>query len=220
MENTWLEPMLIVQSVVGLVAGITGIFLLLKAFSFQMSYVFGMLMCLLSTALLTMVGLMIPLLVNSGETILQSHLTADVLMYGTATLIVVAILAFIIDHVTEFPAILTVAAAACFSIAIFPWIYWSQQGQLNDRFSIVITQPQPKGNETAKELIQELNVSARTEKEKDKTNGDLNDYLLGAAPQVSQLGGSSQTPDTRRATRPPLAAHPSKTPTGRLKPNT
>lgn len=189
METTWPDPMMIVQAVVGLVAVITGIFLLMKAFSFQMSYVFGLLLCLLSTLALTLVGLLIPLLVNAGETVLQSHLTADVLMYGIAALIGIAILAFIVDHVIEFPAILTVSAAACFSVGLFPWIYWSQQSKLNDRFSIVIAQPQPKGNETAKELIQELNSNARSERGTLGENSDPLDLLLPPTPQIRQLDG-------------------------------
>lgn len=144
MENSWsLDPLLwIVIGIISLAAIITGSGLIAKAFSFQNRYGVSLAICLISTLLLTSAGVLVPLLILAGQTYDQHSLLVDILMIGISMLFLIAVASFIVDHLAERPDFLMIAAGACFSIALFPWTYQLFRNPLNDRFRILVIQPE------------------------------------------------------------------------------
>ncbi|MBX3422582.1 MAG: hypothetical protein KF752_13595 [Pirellulaceae bacterium] len=201
MEGDLLNPVIIVQAIVGLVGIVTGVALLVKAFSFQYGFARGILIHALSLLLLLPAGLLMPLWLLSGEPHQLAHLQADVLMYGISGLLGVAILCFIIDHLTEFPGMLLVAAAACFAAAIFPWIYWAGATSLHQRFSIQIVEPPPKSIRDLTEM-----TNALLEEERARTAEVDEDDPLGNLPKTTR--GTLPATDVNELTAPPSVVVP------------
>lgn len=142
MENFWsLDPILwIVLGVISLAAILTGVGLIAKAFSFQSGIAASLVICVVSSLLLTAAGVLLPLLILAGQTYEQHTLFVDILMIGITGLVLIAVASFMVDHLTERPSCLMISAGACFAIAVFPLTYQLFRGSLNDHFRIEITQ--------------------------------------------------------------------------------
>jgi hypothetical protein len=131
-----------IQIIVAVVAFTCGSMLIRKAFSFDNRiWLFGLVL-LLSSAVLSYLGLHIPLYFLGGGDAVQYNLSIDIMMFGTGILFVVAIVGFAIDHMWERPTWLMVAAAAAFSVGIFPFLYRYQRDALNQQYEIRIVLPE------------------------------------------------------------------------------
>ena len=87
---------------------------------------------------------------------------------------------------------LMVSAAACFAAAIFPWIYWSRQQPLNERFSIVIVVPEPRNAAELEPLpVQAIEQDQEIEP---LPAGQLEDVLTPAllSPPAAQAGTTNE----------------------------
>lgn len=189
MTESWFDPVWIVLGAISLGALVTGIGLVIKAFSFHSEYLISSILGLVGTALFTAAGLLIPLKFLSGTTSLQEHLFADLMMYGISGLVVVAILCFIVDHLFERPSFLMLAAAACFAILIFPWIYLGAPQMFNEKFQITIGVPEPEKPKGIEPLAGE-----RTPLEKVATKpnqSEQSDSPDASKAQVQGLGASN-----------------------------
>lgn len=143
MDNSWIDPVVwIVLGVVSLGAVLTGVGLVIKAFSFQNHYLASSINGILALAILSSIGLLGPLALLAGKQYQQSHLLADLLMFGVSGLVVLGVVFFIIDHLQERPGFLMLAAAASLSIGVFPWIYILNVERFNKLFDISIIAPE------------------------------------------------------------------------------
>lgn len=116
--------------------------LIRKAINFHADLRLGAIAFFVCTALFSLLSIHIPLYFMSGSERIQHHLAADVIMFGAAGLVVIAIIGFTIDHILERPNWLMVAAAAVFSIGIFPFLYRLSQESLNKQYQITIIEPE------------------------------------------------------------------------------
>lgn len=144
MGNSWsIDPLLwIIIGILSLAAILTAAGLIVKAFSFQNRYLASILFFILFAVMLTAVGLVVPLMILSGQTYFEHrNLLVDVLMMGISGLVVIAIASFIVDHLMERPIFLMLSAGACLAIALLPWAYHFFSGPLNNQFRISVLPP-------------------------------------------------------------------------------
>lgn len=113
-----------------------------KAASFHAKLWLGALVFLISTAIFTLLSVHIPLFFLSGSDRVQYQLSIDIMMFGTAGLVLMAIIGFAVDHMSERPSWLMLAAAACMAIGLFPFWYQFNQDTLNERYQIKIVEPE------------------------------------------------------------------------------
>jgi hypothetical protein len=139
------SALLYLQIAIALAGTVCCAALIRKALSFHEKRWIAAAIFLVGTAVLSLLSVHIPLFFLSESERVQHHLTTDIMMFGSAGLILIAIIGFAIDHISERPNWLMVAAAACMSTGLFPFVYRFNQESLNQQYRIkIVEQDQPK----------------------------------------------------------------------------
>lgn len=135
----------------GLLALFPGWLLFQKAY-FTSRWRFLTVLCgLLLTALLAAGAFWFPFYLDAGKQVARYETLIDLLLYGVSSLVLVALLAYIVDFLWETPGRALLGASACFAITALPVLYYVYAPEMHQRFEIEIVEQDGTGEGSAPE---------------------------------------------------------------------
>lgn len=94
---------------------------------------------LIMTPLLAVAAYVLPFFVSQGKQVGISETFTDLMLFGAFPLVIIALVAYFIDHVTASPLMLMLAGSACFAIAALPVAYYFTADEMHKEFEITPT---------------------------------------------------------------------------------
>ena len=111
-----------------------------QGFFCNRSPILALLLCIICTAAFAGGGLSLPFYLHQGNQVTEQNLVVDLMLFGLAPLIMIALVGYAMDHLMERPSMLMIGAAACFAMPVIPVGGWFRSEML-ERFQITIVAP-------------------------------------------------------------------------------
>lgn len=105
--------------------------------------ILAVLLIVLVTGLLATLGFYVPFLVDNGKEVKPLETLIDLLIYSVAPLGLIALIAYVLDHIHERPTMVLIACSACFAISALPVAYYFLAEQMHEKYQIVVIQAVP-----------------------------------------------------------------------------
>lgn len=135
------SALLYIQIGIAVAAAICAAALIRKALNFHGNLRSGGVVLAVCIPIFSYLSIHLPMYFMSESEYIQLHLASDVFMFGSAGLVVIAIIGFTIDHMSERPNWLMASAAAVVCIGILPFLYRFSQDGLITKYRITIVEP-------------------------------------------------------------------------------
>jgi MFS family permease len=112
--------------------------LMLQRFIFRrLGWLLGLLV-LVYTSLMVCIGVWIPFLLARGKTVTTFDLLTDFCLFGIMPIAGIALISYVLDHVSDWSHGVYLAAAGCLAVAVLPLAYYFAEDDLLKKYEIEI----------------------------------------------------------------------------------
>ncbi len=132
---------LVPMMLVALLAGIPGWRMCCRAFFICDWRIIVALMCVILPFAFAIPAFMLPFYLSRGEVVGHFDTLNDVMLFGAFPLGVIALGAYVADHVAERPTMALVAGTACFALMMLPTLYFLFADQMHANLEITCQPP-------------------------------------------------------------------------------